>query len=435
MRRRLITLSAATSVLIAIAFVIPLAVVVRQLAHDRAVTGAENSALVLALSLTASDAEDIAATAKSIVASTWLTASVLLADGTVIGEPLEVGEDADPALAGTAGRNILEGGEAVYAPAIGPSGVSVVRVFVPNEELESGVRRAWMILAALGLGLVVLAIAIADAMGRSLRIPINDLAKAAERLGGGDLSTTVEPSGPAEITTVGHQFNRMASEVRSLLELERETAADLSHRLRTPMMAMRLGIDTLQSAAEREKLLDDLSGLERAIDVLIHQHRTRSGLGRDRATDLFAVLRDRVEFWEALADEQGRSSEFRTSPHADLIGKMEVAIGEMDLTAAIDALLGNIFVHTPEGVSYEVSLDVDVDRTATVIIEDGGPGVDGRAAQRGVSGGSSTGLGLDIARRAAEAAGGSLALSTGALGGTRIVMRLRPADGHGPPAA
>jgi signal transduction histidine kinase len=60
-------------------------------------------------------------------------------------------------------------------------------------------------------------------------------------------------------------------------------------------------------------------------------------------------------------------------------------------------------------------------------VDDGGPGLPaGWQARRGASGGGSTGLGLDIARRTAEAAGGGLALGTGPLGGARVELSFGP---------
>jgi signal transduction histidine kinase len=43
-------------------------------------------------------------------------------------------------------------------------------------------------------------------------------------------------------------------------------------------------------------------------------------------------------------------------------------------------------------------------------------------ASRGASGGGSTGLGLDIARRTAEAAGGTMRLASAPLGGARVEL-------------
>ena len=62
---------------------------------------------------------------------------------------------------------------------------------------------------------------------------------AALALGGGDLDRRVAPAGPHEIADVGVAFNFLAERLRLLLAGERESVADLSHRLRTPLTALR----------------------------------------------------------------------------------------------------------------------------------------------------------------------------------------------------
>ena len=63
-----------------------------------------------------------------------------------------------------------------------------------------------------------------------------------------------------------------------------------------------------------------------------------------------------------------------------------------------------------------------------VLVEDDGPGLATvELAERGRSGAGSTGLGLDVARRTAERAGGRLTLASGSSGGARIVLELPPA--------
>lgn len=418
MRRRLTLLSAATSLLITLAFVIPLAVVVRELAHDRAVTRAENDAQVLALSLTTADDEDLLPAARSLITGTERILSVVLPDRRVVGEPLLAGEDVSLPLSGTAGRAVLAGGEAVYAPALGSDGISVVRVFVPDEELMRGVASAWVVLGLLGFGLIALAMALSDRMGKTLRQPIDDLAEAARRIGKGDLESRVEPSGPPDLETVGRQFNRMAEDVGRLLQRERELAADLSHRLRTPMMAMRLGIDAIATPEERHRLLADLATLEEAVDGVIEETRRPETGSLPDPIPLVAIVSDRVAFWQALAEEQQRDASFDL-PTDELM----VQLRRADLVAALDALLGNVFTHTPEGTPYAVSIEI-ADNTAHVHIDDAGPGIPPAAAARGVSGAGSTGLGLDIVHRIVSAAGGSTSITRSPLGGARITLSL-----------
>lgn len=109
--------------------------------------------------------------------------------------------------------------------------------------MRAGVARVWWTLAALAAVLVVLAVVVADRLGRSMVRPVDDLAATADRMGSGDLDARVHIAGPPEIRRVGTAFNRLAAQIGTLLQLERETAADLSHRLRTPLTGARLNAD------------------------------------------------------------------------------------------------------------------------------------------------------------------------------------------------
>ena len=108
---------------------------------------------------------------------------------------------------------------------------------------------------------------------------------------------------------------------------------------------------------------------------------------------------------------------------------MLVAATEGELEAALDALLGNVFEHTPDGTAFAITLRSNEDGFAELTIDDAGPGVDGAVVERGRSGGGSTGLGLDIARRTAEAAGGTLRIARSELGGASISLTL-PSSGR-----
>jgi signal transduction histidine kinase len=99
-----------------------------------------------------------------------------------------------------------------------------------------------------------------------------------------------------------------------------------------------------------------------------------------------------------------------------------------DLAAAVDALLGNVFTHTPEGTSLQVALRPGDGGGAVLTVADDGPGFSAEAVERGRSGGDSTGLGLDIARRTAEASGGALRIAAGGHGSS-VVLELGPPAG------
>ena len=100
-----------------------------------------------------------------------------------------------------------------------------------------------------------------------------------------------------------------------------------------------------------------------------------------------------------------------------------------ELAAALDALLGNVFRYTPQGTAFEVAVSRRSGYVA-LRVDDAGPGIASRdrALRRGTSGRGSTGLGLDIVRKAAVAARGGVDIDRAGLGGTSVVMLLADAE-------
>src|SRR5581483_7906545 len=138
--------------------------------------------------------------------------------------------------------------------------------------------------------------------------------------------------------------------------------------------------------------------------------------GRMPACDATAVVGDRVTFWSALAEDQGRAREVRLPE-----GPVPVRASADDLGAAVDALIENVIAHTPEGVPFAVHLWAE-EGQAHLTVSDSGPGLPPDAPVRGRSDRGSSGLGLDIARRCAESGGGSIEIGAGPGGGTMITL-------------
>jgi signal transduction histidine kinase len=165
--------------------------------------------------------------------------------------------------------------------------------------------------------------------------------------------------------------------------------------------------------------------LEAAVTELIRaaQRPLHDGTVRRRA-DVVAVVRERAAFWGALADDDGRTWTLDVSVPAPT----EVDVDADDLGAALDAVLDNVFTHTPEGTAYAVTVaaaaaSAEHGRAVLVRVDDAGPGIaDAELLARGRTSADerSTGLGLDIARQAAT----ELRVGPSALGGTSVTLTL-----------
>jgi signal transduction histidine kinase len=430
MRRQLTLLVAATTTLVLLAFLLPLAALVRTSARDDAVTSAAAETQALVPVVGQAEPAEIEQVVAQVARETGHQVTVFLGSGQQLGDAAEPDARVAAATRGAASSGFAGGGYVVVQPVLGrPDGPAVIRVLVPPEDLRQGVLGAWLVLGGLGGALLVLALVVADRLARRLTRPISDLATTAQELESGDITARVEPSGPAELREVGTALNQLAGRIGELLVAEREAVADLSHRLRTPVAVLRLDAEGLADPQERGRLSDDVDELERQVDDLIREARRPVREGLAAQCDAIEVARDRVAFWAALAEEQDRVVELEL-PEAAVLVRASAA----DLGAALDALLGNVFAHTPEGVGFAVRASRRPEGGCVVVVEDAGQGMpsDGSAA-RGVSGAGSTGLGLDIARRTAEASGGGLSVAASGLGGAQVTVLLgAPAPGPRP---
>ena len=252
MRRRLALAAAAITTTIVLAFAIPLGLIIRTVANDRAITTAERAAQAIAPVLaTGVDPAVIASVVANVSDPLTADVSVVVADDSVIGTPVEIDDSITLArLDFKSFSTLVPGGRRVLVPVQRTDGtIDVVTVFVPSNQLEKGVRTAWLLLTGLSVTLVAVAVAVADRLARTIVVPVGELAATAERLGQGELDARVEPAGPPEIVEVGHVLNRLAGRIGDLLAAERELVADLSHRLRTPITALRLDADSLNRLA------------------------------------------------------------------------------------------------------------------------------------------------------------------------------------------
>jgi len=407
------------STVVLIAFLVPLGLLARSLAEDRALDAARADAQRVA-AFAADDATAVRLSAEvlAVNADGARRTTVILPDGEVIGP--EVGRPPSVELAelGRAVTAETAGGAEVVLPVAGSDGTTVVRTFVPDSERMAGVQQTWAVLAGVGLVLLGATAFAGDRIARRLARSVQDLAHAADRLGSGDLTARVAPSGPPEVRSVGRVLNGLGARVGGLLAAERELVADLSHRLRTPITALRLDVDLLDDPVERERLAAHVDDLVAAVDDVVRTARRAEGVSAP-SCDAAEVVRARCRFWAVLAEAQGRELVVDAGD-----GPAPVGVAPAELGAAVDVLVDNVFRHTPPGSGFGVQVRVR-DGVVQVTVHDAGPGLPSAGvAERGASGIGSTGLGLDVARRTAESAGGRLVLESAASGGARITLEV-----------
>ncbi len=419
-RRILLTLTASV-LLVLLAFLAPLWIFVSDFSVDRAQRQAVLQVQPLVSSVALVDRSQAATLVAEFEESTGRLATVYYPDDTTIGSARPA--DDAIALARRGGAFFAEssGGRDLVVPVVDGEGQTlVVRVLVPDEVLFANVTSARVVLLVLGAGLLLMALIVGLVLARSFLRPVQALSRAARSLASGDLDSRVEPEGPPELRAVAAQLNLLAGRVTELLRGEREQVADVAHRLRTPVTALRLNAEALTEDETRDRLVSDVDRLERMVDEVIREARRPVREGARAVCDAAAVVRDRLAFWGVLAEDQAR-------PATAIIPTVpvRVRVDAADLGDTLDALLGNVFAHTPDGAAYAVRVSARTGGGALVTVDDAGPGLPHEGMlERGRSTAGSTGLGLDIARRTAESSGGALSLGRAPLGGTRVSLEL-----------
>lgn len=423
MRRAIAGIALAATTMVALSFLIPLALVVRSQARDRVTTIAEQRAAALApvLALTTKAAQ-VRQALSGLDSADQL--AVRLPDGELVGS---VHAPSDALARAVQDRETLAldaaGGWVYLQPVVlAQDRVAVVEAFVPEADLSRGVGLSWAVMSGLALGLISGSMVVADRLAARVVRSSRSLSEASLALGTGDLGIRVDPAGPPELHEAGVAFNTMADRVVELLAIERELVADLSHRLRTPLTALHLEAERMGTSPGADRINAAVSHLETELDSIITAARSPLAIGPAAAgtegsyCEAAVVVGVRLNFWSVLAAQQERSC-----GRSLCVEVTPVRLPDDDLAAVVDALIGNVFRHTPQGTAFAVQ----VERTAQQVVltvDDAGQGIDdpGSALARGVSIGGSTGLGLDIADRAARAAGGSLRIAHSPLGGARV---------------
>lgn len=328
----------------------------------------------------------------------------------------------------------VAGGRLVRVEVRTTGGPTTVLAFAGDAAVRSTVASRLLPLAGAAVVLLLLVGGVADLVSRRLVRDLDRTADLADTIAAGRSTARVPEAGPPEVRRVAHALNGLAGRIDELLAEERETAADLSHRLRTPLTALRLDVEALPEGASRQELEGHVDTLQRTLTAVIHQARRSEREGPHAGCLPGPIVTESVAYWQPLIEDQGRLMGVAIAPDLP-----EIHCSADDLRAAVDALLENAIAHTPDQASITVEARVDEDEPRHVVVEvcDQGPGFEVDAVRRGRSDRGSSGLGLDIARSCARASGGDLTVSrrSGGFGGpggigsepeaTWTVVRLR----------
>jgi signal transduction histidine kinase len=208
-------------------------------------------------------------------------------------------------------------------------------------------------------------------------------------------------------------FNATAARLDEILVEQQAFVADASHQLRTPLAALRLRLENLESDAPPElqprlaAARSETARLSRLSEALLALARAAGSVRVAEAIDVSTVATERVDAWSPMADDLG----------VRLVVEVPSRAGALAVPGAVEQILDNLLDNAlevaPEGSEVRVRIS-HAGRDVELHVLDAGPGLDEAQRRRAVDrfwrgpgaepGG--TGLGLAIVARLAEASGG-----------------------------
>lgn len=288
---------------------------------------------------------------------------------------------------------------------------------------------AWNQGGSLGLSILAIALIVLTLLSLWLTLsitrPLNRLRGAVHDLG----QTAYQQNSLArlagrrdELGVLARDFNRMGARLQGLIGSQRQLLRDVSHELRSPLARLRVALALAERASgdEREKLWPRLTRecdrLESLISEILVLARLDAEPGATQQVKLDALLEKLREDSSLAAPEQ------QVQINIDATVTIE-AWPDM-LERALDNLLRNALRFNPVEKPIEITVDTSEDQV-NISVRDHGPGVAEdhltqlgepffRAPDQTAPG---YGLGLAIARRAAQRHGGRLDFSNHPDGG------------------
>ena len=286
--------------------------------------------------------------------------------------------------------------------------------------------------AVVGIPLVVLVLVLGGMGLRRLIAPLDDLLKAADRVGQGDYSVRVPEKGPREMRSLARAFNSMAARLHVTDEQRRELLADVTHELRTPLTVVQGNLEGMldgvypANEATLHALLDETNILARLVEDLRTLTLAESGALqlKKEPTDLAMLVRDTTAAFKAQIDNAGVSLINETTDDLPWVN-----IDPGRIRQVLTNLVANALRYTPSAGVIRVHY-WQADGRALLKVQDSGPGILAqdlphvfeRFYKSTDSGGM--GLGLAIARHLVEAHGGTIKVESEAGQGTSMRIDL-----------
>jgi signal transduction histidine kinase len=304
----------------------------------------------------------------------------------------------------------------------------------PNQGFINTVRQALLVSALITLAV---ALTLGGFLIRSFTRPIRQLVEATDVIAEGELGYTVEVESRDELGSLAQSFNRMSADLKQADQARRQMTADIAHDLRTPLSVISGYTEALQDGklSGSSEMYQVMHQQAAQLNVLIEDLRTLSLLdaGEFDFNPRNLQVGDLIE--TTAAAFRGSGLEKQTAIQLDIDNDLPaIDLDPVRFRQVLENLISNALKAVPDGGQITLSAEHKTDQIF-IEVRDDGPGIPPqdlphifdrfyRVDKSRTDSGSSSGLGLAIARKLVEAQGGEIGVSSAVGQGTvfRIVF-------------
>ena len=310
---------------------------------------------------------------------------------------------------------------------------------------QTGTRLAllrWLVWATAGIGMLLAGL-LGFLLSRSLNHPLEQLTAAARSIRFDQPPPTVPESGPGEVRLLAHTFNGMAERLYELEQGRRRLLRSIVHELGRPLGAIKAAAHVLEqgNSGSGEVVAELAGGIDEQVDQLRLLLDDLTLLAQSEMQELALDLEE-TDIGALVQAESHRSAGKLRSKEIALSCQVaedlpRLLVDPVRIGQILGNLLDNAYKYTPNGGQVVVSAAQEgagQDAPVVIRVRDTGPGIDPtdqenifqffyRAPnQTRIQEGM--GIGLALARRLAEAHGGTLTVAEGDGHGAEFVLLL-----------
>ncbi len=285
-----------------------------------------------------------------------------------------------------------------------------------RRDIRHGGQFSWFILFSILIVLFLIYYAT-----RALFRPIEDIDQGVKQFGIGNLNHRIPKRRNDQLGGLTDSVNKMAEDIRNMLEAKRQLLLGISHELRSPLARGKINLALLEKSTAKSELNKDIEIMDQLINELLESERLNSPhkVIQPQITDLHTLIEETV------------ASEFGGHAISVHLQRVTAQVDPLRIKLLLRNLLQNAVKYNHnEKSGPRVCLDTEVQKF-TITVEDFGAGIAKQQisfltepfyradpSRQRMTGGY--GLGLYLCRMIVEAHCGQIKINSELGRGTRI---------------